>query len=202
MNDSHVRTLNFLQGSLNDVSVRWFMGFGSVLYFIRDRNLKKPYEWDYDACVFPKNEAEINNIMLSMESNGFILEKQVINDVTKCPFQLVYKHKRTQMCADLFMMFEAHGYYWHTYDYKMEFPANGIPSSYFFKGVGKEAFEGTPWKYVWEENIPPLYFPCKYGTLLDVWYPGWYIPDSRFGQSRYEKMIEVPNCIKLIERLI
>jgi len=200
IDEPHMRLLNFLLGALGGVSkLKWFLSYGTLLYYIRDFRMEKPYEWDYDVCLF---NADAEAVMLSMESSGFHLHKKIVNDVTGEPFQLVYKHNRMEKYADLFFMFDVGGYTWHTYDFDMEMPEDGIPKNYRFKGVPSEYFEGEVFKYMWFDNIPKLPFPCKYGTLLDTWYPGWFIPDSNFGQSRCQRIVETKSCVKLTERLL
>lgn len=187
-------------GALDSLTgLKWFMSYGTLLHFIRDFRMDKEFEWDYDVCLINANP---ETVMLAMESNGFQLTKKIVNDVTGEPFQLVYKHKRMEKYADLFFMYEANGYLWHTYDVDLEMPHNGIPKQYFFKGVESKNFDGDVFRYMWFDNIPKLPFPFKYGTLLDIWYPGWFIPNSKFGQSRCEKVVKIETCENLKERLM
>lgn len=200
LNQENMRFLNFLNGALGDKKgMKWFFSYGTLLYFIRDFRLGKPFETDYDICLI---NADVQAVMYSMESVGFRLEKKIINDVTKEPLQLVYRHKTMpDKFADLFFMVETDNHLWHNVDVDMEMPKDGIPKKYVFKGVEKEAFSGEVLKYKWEENIAKVPFPAKYGTLLDLFYPGWFIPDKNFGQSKCQKTIELPHCVQLKERL-
>lgn len=186
-----VKVLNALGAS---EAPMWFVAFGALLWFIRDKNMGKPFKTDLDIAIIggePDRMVERMKMYLP-------LKRVIINNVSKQPFQAVFGG----WCSvDVFFMFEENGLIWHTYDYKMEFPKNGIPSSYTFKGVSKSAFAGPIQKYLWNELIPPFNFPCKYGTLLDRWYENWFIPDSNFGQSHADKIITLPDCKHLEDRL-
>jgi len=118
---------------------------------------------------------------------------------------LVFESERLDLKGvgvDIFFWIKSGNNYWHTYDRKLEFPKNGIPSEYYFKATPALAFKGEPYRYVWEEIAVPINVPRLYGTLLDIWYPGWFIPDRNFGQSRAVKEVKVKSCKNLKEKLI
>ena len=181
---------------------RWFISFGAMLYFLRgDKRMGKPFDGDFDISLLDRipEPTLINN----MESFGFTLEKKIINDITGEPFQMVFKgvdHLVKDIRLDVFFWIRVGSYYWHTYDYHMEF--KNRPREYVFKGTPATAFDGEFWEYTWEDIAPPLKFPCLYGTLLDIWYPGWFLPDPKFGQSKAAKIVKLKTCKNLEANLI
>lgn len=177
-----------------NAQVSWFVAFGTLLYFIRDKNMGKKFKTDFDIAVFLTPGSNWNAFMLGMEERGFHKKRVIINDVTNQPLQAVFSREEVGFDFDLFFMIESGNYIWHTFDTKMENPRKGIPSEYVFKGVEKAAFHGGTIKYLWNDLSPGLNFPIKYGTLLDKWYPGWFIPDARFGQSKCDRIVKMSSC--------
>ena len=171
---------------------KWFVSFGSLLWYIRDRNQGKRLEGDLDVSLFePVNARQLIGIANEFR---FKLLGQIINDVTGAPFQIVLKHE-TGRVLDLYFWHETKKYYWHTYDFYNR--GKKIPSEYVFKATPKRDMDGDVWKYLVCDRIPEFHFPHKYGALLDIWYPGWYVPDSRFGQSHAAKTVEIKSCKKI-----
>jgi hypothetical protein len=101
------------------------------------------------------------------------------------------------LSIDLFVWMEAKGKYWHSYDFWMERPENGIPKKYYFKSCPKELLDAGTYKYEWEIEGAYLKIPKLYGSLLDYWYPNWYIPDENFGQSYALEIITLDSCREL-----
>jgi len=197
--DQIARALNIIHTIFNHLQVKWFISFGSLLYFIRDRNMGVNFEQDFDVSVL--GECDYNRVIEFMGQWSFEVKRRILDDQTKEPLQLVFKSKSIHFVIDVYFWRKYNGYWWHTYDYYGEHPKNGKPSKYVFKGTPKDAMSGEPWKYNWEEITGDINFPKNYGTLLDIWYPGWFVPDANFGQSKAEKKITVKNCKHLDKEL-
>lgn len=198
-NDPFPRFLNFSNTVLNRLCSghKWFIAFGALLYFIRDKNLGKKFNTDMDVAIL--GQIPVDDVMKAFSQYKFKLVNKVVDDRTGLPFQMTfeYTNEGKKFALDLFFWVKAHGYWWHTYDYHME--EKKIPREYVFKGTDKRAFEGDIIKMKWAEIAPPVNFPKLYGTLLDIWYPDWLIP--RKGQSQWDKMVRVKNCKNLKENL-
>jgi len=195
-----VLTYNYMDNPL-----RWFYSFGTLLYLIRDKNWGKDFNTDFDVSILDGEEIDADYFISNMESFGFGLKKKIINNHNKKPLQLVFESNHVDLKGvgvDIFFWIKGGNYYWHTFDRKLEFPKNGIPTEYFFKATPALAFKGEPYKHVWEEIAVPVNIPRQYGTLLDIWYPGWLIPDKNFGYSKCVKEVKLDNCNKLKEKLI
>lgn len=174
---------------------RWFISYGALLWFIRDKNMKKKFRQDFDISIF--EDSDLTMIERFFREFGIEKKSEFKNDQTGEPLKMVFESYKD---IDIFMQIKANGYYWHTYDYYGEFretPKKG----YVFKGVPCRLMDGDTWKYSLDDRVPEVHLPQKYGSILDVWYPGWFIPDSRFGQSRAVKTVTLRNCKKLKERL-
>ena len=139
-----------------------------------------------------------------MSQFGFPLKRKIVDSRNGKPFQMVFGHHEIKDAPeiDVFFWRKIGQHYVHAYDYYMERPKGGIPSKYVFKGTPVSAMKGNPVKYTWEEIAPEVNFPMLYGTLLDIWYPGWIIPDRNFGQSRAAKEWKLKNCSNLEEKLV
>lgn len=170
---------------------RWFISFGSLLYVIRDKNLGLEFNQDIDiSIVGPHNYDKIKG---RLEEDGFQLVSHIKNDITGEVLFADFKSPNG-LSVDLFFWINHNGYLWHTYDYMAERPENGIPNRYHFKALPQWMMTGEPYKYDWFQEMSPLKIPNKYGTLLDYWYPHWYIPDNEFGVSRTDIIREPTTC--------
>lgn len=178
----------------DETPMRWFISFGTLLYFIRDKALGKPFRQDIDVSLF--GDAPITKIVDYFTQYRMRPVTYMINDVTKQPLHVVLKGSYS---IDLFVWVKANGYYWHTYDEDMS--KSKVPKQYIWKGTPCALMDGPIWKYHWDERVGALNFPHLYGSLLDYWYSGWYIPDSRFGQSKSEKIVKLKTCKNLKEKL-
>ena len=178
----------------NEEPPTWFISFGTLLYFLRDKKRGVPFNQDIDISIF--EDAPIKHIIDCFTQYDFKLKDLMINDVTKKPLHIVFKKDYS---IDIFVWIKSHSYYWHTYNHNMD--RKKVPDKYVWKGTPCELMEGPVWKYYWDERVCPLNFPNKYGSLLDYWYQGWIIPDSRFGQSRAEKIMTLKTCKNLKEKL-
>lgn len=178
----------------NERPCRWFISFGTLLYFIRDKKLGRPFKQDIDISLF--GDAPIKSIVSYFSQYSMKPVTHMINDVTKEPLHVVFKAHHS---IDIFVWVKANGYYWHTYDPDMT--KDKIPKKYVWKGTPCELMDGEVWKYHWDERVGALNFPHLYGSLLDYWYPGWLVPDARFGQSKCEKIVTLKTCKNLKEKL-
>ncbi len=175
---------------------KWFVSFGSLLYLIRDKKHGIEFNQDIDVSVVGPHNFE--KIDVSLRENGFERVSIIENDQNNEVLFADYKSPNG-LSLDLFFWIETPGYLWHTYDYMREGKRN--PSFYHFKAVPKYMMEGEPYKYIWFDEISPLKIPKYYGTLLDYWYPHWFIPDSDFGTSKTLYKVEVKTCNNLINQL-
>lgn len=184
--------LDILVGS--DVRQKWFISFGSLLYVLRDKKLGIEFNQDIDISIIGRHNYEYMRSRLL--EDHWDLVKEIRNDVTN---EILCADFRSPngLSVDLFFWIEVNGYLWHTYDYMNEKPSNGIPTQYHFKPVPKWMMNGDPYPYRWFEEISPLKVPNKYGTLLDYWYPHWFIPDNEFGVSKCLKIVEPRTCENL-----
>jgi hypothetical protein len=189
----HIETI-FNHPYSNERPYRWFVCFGALLYFLRDKKMGKKFDQDVDISVF--EDMPMKNIINAFEQYSYKLKVCMINDVTKKPLHVVLKGYKS---IDVFVWVKANGYYWHTYNEDMS--ADKIPKQYLWKGVPCELMEGEYWRYYWDERVSPLNFPHLYGSLLDYFYPGWFVPDANFGQSRAEKVVRLKTCKNLKEKL-
>jgi len=196
-NESLMRDLRAIQNALDRLQpngmdyVKWFISFGSLLYIIRDKKLGLEFTQDIDISIIGPHE--LDKILNALGEDGFTKCRHIINDKTGETLYVDLKSPHG-MNVDLFVWIKKGGFYFHTYDYMNEKPESGIPEKYHFKGTPAEYFEGEPYKYSWFEEISPLKIPRLYGTLLDYWYPNWYIPDSEFGVSRCQVLLEPSTC--------
>lgn len=198
------RDLRTLENSLDSLTPdgttyqNWFVSFGSLLYIIRDKNHGIEFTQDIDISIVGEHQYE--QIKTSLQESGFTLENHIVNDVTGDILFADFKSKHG-LNVDLFFWIEHNGYLWHTYDDMREKPSNGIPEKYYFKAVPTWMMTGQSYKYRWFDTISPLKIPHLYGTLLDYWYPHWFIPDAEFGQSRTKILKEPTTCKNLSEVL-
>jgi hypothetical protein len=175
----------------SDGTPEWFVSFGSLLGVVRDRG---KLLGDLDISMFYEEDVAermiANLIQFNWQERG-----RIIHPSTKKPLHLSFvpvdKRMNGGMVLDLFFWLKVGDIYYHTYDYKMENPKNGIPSEYYFKGCHKRILRGATWQYVWPGTANMIRLPHYYGTLLDYWYPGWYRKDSMFGQSKAKQVVKV-----------
>lgn len=174
--------------------LKWFLSFGSLLYAIRDKDSGGEFTQDIDISIL--GSANFEKIKTRFEENGFQMVTHIRNDITGTVYFADFKSKNG-LSVDLFFWVEYNGHLWHTYDYMAERPKDGVPKKYHFKSLPKWMFSGDTYKYFWFQEISPLKIPNKYGTLLDYWYPHWYIPNNEFGVSVCEKIVEPKTCRNL-----
>jgi len=175
-------TSAFDGASLHGGTPRWQLAFGALLYFIRDKNMGKPFNTDMDISLF-HGDADPARVWRNMEHLGFRRGNQVVDsagDVLKMDF----KNPMFGFSIDLFYWKRKDGFYWHTFDSGMEFPKDGRLRKYVFKGTPCYLLDGDEWEYRWFDECDKVHLPRAYGAVLDYWYPGWFIVDKNFGYSR------------------
>ena len=175
---------------------KWFVSFGSLLYMIRDKNHGVEFVQDIDISIVGSHNYE--QIDRTLQDNGFQRVSRIKNDQDGSVLFADYKSPNG-LSLDLFFWIESPGYLWHTYDYMRE--GKEIPSFYHFKAVPKYMMEGKPYSYSWFDEISPLMVPKYYGTLLDYWYPNWFIPDADFGLSKAMYEVEIESCKDVVSHL-
>jgi hypothetical protein len=172
--------------------MKWFLSFGTLLYAIRDKRLGETFSEDIDiSIVGPHNFDQVNSAMVN---GGFIKKKSIINDETGQTLYAEYISPNV-IHVDLFFWINENNHWWHTYDYLNE--KTDIPSHYHFKAVPEWMFHGEPYKYEWVFEDTFVNIPRLYGTLLDLWYPNWFIPDKEFGVSKASITCEPLTCKNL-----
>ena len=220
MGESLARTLATIsdvmnrQYRLDGNQHKWFISFGTLLYYLRDWRLGKPFDQDIDISVF-YGEVTRDELVANFAEYGFVLVKEVLSDASMLPFQMVFESDGSSGAApsiDIFFWFLSNHYAWHTYDFHNS--GKKFPEEYVFKATPKELLLADTIDYVWEEIAPPLKFPTRYGALLDTWYPpeygqdgkplpntGWFFANRQFGQSRTPKMKVLTTCKNLSQNL-
>jgi len=176
---------------------KWFVSFGSLLYLIRDFKHGVPFETDMDISITGRHRYE--RTRKNLENGGWNRIREIRNDFTDDILYAEYESPNG-LSLDLFFWFQVGDLLWHTYDYLMEKPSDGRPSKYHFKGTPKWMFEGGIKDFNWLDGEPKLKVPIKYGTLLDYWYPDWFIPNPDFGVS-LGIIKEVDSCADLEKKL-
>lgn len=186
---------------------KWFISFGSLLWFVRDRMLGRPFDTDIDVSVF-WGELKREDIINKFQEYGYTLKKEVLDNWHRKPLQMVFTATAPGMMPcdiDLFFWVLGEKYAWHTYD--MFNRNQPIMDEYTFKGTPKEFIMAPTVSVVWEEIAPNVQIPLKYGSLLDTWYPPmtdadgkyvanslWIIPNRQYGQSKSHKMVTLKSC--------
>lgn len=196
------RFLNFSNTSLNRLcgrnEITWFVSFGSLLWFIRDKNMGKKFNTDLDISVL--GQIPCKEVEQVFEQYNFCLVKKLVDDKTGLPLQMVFEYTVSQdqkFSLDLYFWVKTKRYWWHAYDYYLE--EKKIPSKYVFKATDRRLMECKVEKMIWEEIAPPLKFPSLYGSLLDAWYPDWLTPRKEMSKAAH--VAKVKTCKNLKETL-
>ena len=171
----------------------WFVSFGSLLYIVRDMKHGEDLEQDIDISLFKRNAYE--EIRKELLDSGFLFQHHIKHDITGETLNAHFKSP-DGLPLDIFVWIEHDGQFWHTYDYYLEKPEDGIPSSYHFKSCPINLLDGTH-KIDFNINGDYLRVPKNYGTLLDYWYPNWFVPDKNFGVSKAETIKTLKSCGEL-----
>ena len=208
------KTINIaatIQAATDAMDMKWFLCFGTLLYWTRDHQFN--IEDDIDIGVLGEPQKAITAL------STFLTPTHMVRDnVTGEPLNVAFKHEHHGFCLDLFIWKKFNGMYWHCFDEQMTFPADGILKEYSFKGIPCECFDvnqpiidmyqkdirygrdmsnqGT-----WKKAVPgieeegyQLCLPFGYGRCLDIWYPDWSEKRSQFGVSECQERITVKSC--------
>lgn len=190
-------TMPTLRTRENNVSRAWWFCFGTMLTFVRNRGQFKKLD-DVDVGVsFDTFE------WLYMEnfcrSRGYAVDRKIVDDVSGKPMYMSFKPMgaATELTGEWFLDVFAwrlyKDFYWHTYDTEMEYPKNGVPKRYKFKGVPRELFEAG---FAEQENVAGScmsgWIPLRYGSLLDLWYPDWLHERQECSHDKY--VLECKSC--------
>ncbi len=202
--------------------LRWFFCFGTLLRFIRHRG-EFCITQDIDVGVLYE-ECDSEKMVNSMaNSTDYELESVFLHDVTNKPLNAHFMPSADSIkgtpSIDLYFWYPSGNMLYHTYDVKRE--CKSIPSKYYLKGVkrrwmrpdqdtiklrkksGPEGERLIDELGVWHYDIfgdhsgYTFPVPFAYGSLLDEWYPGWFVEDRNFGQSKSTWTKEVKSMKKL-----
>lgn len=212
-NENLARTLTAITEVFNspykmaEEGAKWFISFGTLLWFIRDRLLNIPLNQDIDISLY-YNSIPRDLLITRMDEYGYQLSGEVLNDVTRLPLQMSFSPRIPGLYPvdiDVFFWVLGKRYAWHTYD--MDMVRKPILNKYVFKATPIEYFKASTIRYVWEEIAPELYFPSRYGSLLDTWYPplknpeggyiensGWMTRNPQYGQSKAALIKTLKTC--------
>jgi hypothetical protein len=204
-------------------NVPWWFCFGTMLEYIADKTFK--LNFDIDIGIF--YPAQEDKIIKAMSDQGYAFKSKVVHDADKKALNIHFRPYDASLDGapeiDVFCWYGvASGLLGHTYDTNGE--GHAVLSKYLFKcvpdyvlrpGAGDITrvrrmnkndpdFDYTLDKHgvfhydIWEKNGPWKFrVPLFYGTLLDIWYPGWAFRDVRRGQSKSSDMFEGTSCNKL-----
>ena len=199
----------------------WFYCFGKVQEYILTRGMELDLAYDIDLGVIG-GKVDIGVLKNAWESNGYKLKSEVINDVTGDPLNMHFVASEFDMkgtpSIDLYVWTKIGKRLYHTYDVNKE--GSKIPREYVFKGVpakflvpDREEVEfihkrdetmtehGT-WDYSMfgQYSGYSIRLPFAYGSLLDIWYPGWCFKRKGNFESTTPYIIKTRTCAKLCEQ--
>lgn len=193
---------------------RWFVSFGSLLWFIRDRLLGRPLEQDIDISV-EFNSIPRDQLIEHFGEYGYGLSGEVLTDTNGLPLQMSFSPQSpgfSPVDIDVFFWVLGKRYAWHTYDVSMIHKP--VLPEYVFKATPIEYFTAPTIKQVWEEIAPAVSIPSMYGSLLDTWYPpikrqdggyvensGWMTRNPHYGQSKAVITRALTTCAGLMSAL-
>jgi len=210
-----VNVASIIQAATDGLNMKWFLAFGSLLHWVRDKELS--LNEDIDIGVMGDPDAAILALSTYFSPAHIIRE-----DHNGQPLCASFRHDHSGFILDCFFWRKKDGYYYHAYDQNMSMPANGILNEYTFKGVpcdcfdvskpviekyqkdlryGRDMTDHGTWKKVvpniQEEGIQ-LCLPWSYGRCLDIWYPDWATTRSQFGVSLSEHSFTVKSCKDIV----
>jgi hypothetical protein len=202
--------------------VRWFYTFGTFLEFMATRTFSLNYDIDLGVFYEDASEKQLVNLF---QTYGYKLTGATRNDTDGKPFNLhfepIEESIRDTPTLDVFF-FYAYGQR-RIYTYDIDHEGKEIPTQYLFKVVPRRWLEPTEadlaftfkgcspqqrrilnektgiWRYDLFDPDGQYTFPVpfRYGTLLDLWYPGWYARQNYKGQSKTLEVIKVKSCKEL-----
>ena len=193
----------------------WFYCFGKMQQFIMSQGKNFDLNYDIDIGVI-QEKTDMTRLQNMWESNEFKLKSSVINDVTGDPLNMHFvpiEHDLKGCPAiDILSWVRKGNKLYHTYDVHRE--RQQIPKEYVFKGVPAKFIQpdiavvdeirkkdtslradGT-WEYsaFGEHSANTFRLPFAYGSLMDIWYPGWLFPAQKNIESDTIDIIKVGSC--------
>ena len=196
----------------------WFYCFGKVQAFVISRGTAFDLNYDIDIGVI-QDKVDMDRFQHVWHSEGYDMKSALINDVTGQPLNMHFVPSEHDMkdtpAIDVFVWVRKGKKLYHTYYVKRE--RQRIPKEYIFKGVparfldpDKDLVEmmrkkdqtlradGT-WDYsiFGEYSGYTMRLPFAYGSLLDIWYPGWLFPAQKNFESETPDIITTKSCGKL-----
>jgi hypothetical protein len=197
----------------------WFYCFGKMQAIILSHGQEFDMNYDIDIGVI-QDRTDMQKLIDMWTSTGYKLKACLINDITSDPLNMHFVPTEPDMegtpTIDVFAWIRKGKKLYHTYDVKKE--GERIPSEYIFKGVPAKFLEpdkedidiirkkdetlredGT-----WEYSLFGQYsgyvarLPYSYGSLLDVWYPGWLFPSRKNMESEAKDRIHCKSCKGLV----
>jgi len=192
--ESNLTLLSAILGNRRDTNHKWFVSFGSLLYLIRDHKHGVPFNQDIDISYMGSDYDEVRHELMR---EGIQPVHKIVSDVDGNTLNEGFKFE-DGMSLDIFTWLRKDDYLWHTYDFSMQHPENGIPSKYHFKNIPAWMLDNQPCRYEFCYDEYTV-IPKLYGTLLDYWYPGWIVPDPEFGTSHAQNILNIGGCQELCQ---
>jgi len=211
MTDEFARLVNTVDMAMNSgtcTGKKWFISFGTLLWFIRDMPKGKPLSSDIDISMMYGSVA-MPDLVSTFESLNFKLRKAVlpVHDA-KHPFQATFQPTSQlypDIDIDIWFWIPFNGRYWHCGDFQNQVGSGvGLFREYTLKGIPQKWIDGKEDIFTVEtaaaslaEIAPPLNLPKYYGTLLDYWYPPtrpntcWFNKVHNYGMSKCLEKITI-----------
>ncbi len=214
MSEALALTINALTNVLNNqlrpdgTRATWFLAFGSLLWFVRDRErYDRPFATDLDIIV---NHGEVDPAAINagLTGYGFVESKRTLDRSGNILEQVFSSTDPRYIDCDIDIWYqvEAQGFCFHGLPYTKE------AGTTLFKGVASWRFHGGVIAYPFPgaEVAPPIYIPEHFGSLLGAWYPpqydaqgnpipctGWISHNPEYGQSKCEIALTVKDIREL-----
>jgi len=186
---------------------QWFVSFGALLWYCRDRLLKIPFQQDFDISLL-YGDVTRDELKARFTEYGFALSHELLDNYHRRPLQMTFSPKDPRLLpvdVDVYFWVMGKQYAWHTYD--MANSGKKILDEYTFKATPREYVLEPTVKVTWDDIAPQINIPSKIGHLLDTWYPptkeadksfapnsGWLFPNRQYGQSRAPMTKTVQSC--------
>lgn len=166
------QTMRHFKVMFAGMRIPWFLCFGTILHFIRDKDLTKDH--DVDVGILYEHMEE-KKILTALRKFSFDIKLIIRNDTNGKP--LYIRASRAGGCpVCIFTWIRRGKVRYHTFDTNHE--GRERPKRYKFLGVpaytisGKDAIRNIDFGAPYISDIP---MPIRYGQLLDIWYPNWLV---------------------------